>query len=514
MPLEVRRTVFWQTSQSGELEYADASGRLVLSDASTILLTQLEALTAMRAVETGPSGELVASSITTTELSRLAGVTSAIQTQLNGKEPTITGAATTITSSDLTANRALLSGLGGKVEVSVITTDELGRLDNVSSNIQTQLDGKQATITGGATTIVSSDLVINRALISTAAGKVTTSLTSAAELAFLQTVSSNVQTQLNGKEPTVNLIPERAVFSGLTGELATGNTTDTELDFVNGVTSAIQTQLNAKQATITGAATTITSSDLTINRALVSSGSGKVFVSAVTSGELVHLIGVTVAIQTQLDAKQATITGGATTITSANLTTNRALISNGSGKVAVSAVTAAELLFLDTVTSNVQTQLNNQWSHDESVTYQIPLRVAWESGTGRTGGDWDFNNEDVYTTQAQGTDRSIWWELGHAPHTMVDSSKDFRLETIRISRSGTQTFFNKYIYRIDENGVATQVILNTQSYSGDFTWTLNTDLSVANARYLLRLVVSTFSGGGGGGISNPFHAITITGRWV
>ena len=79
--------------------------------------------------------------------------------------------------------------------------------------------------------------------------------------------------------------------------------TAAELNYVDGVTSNIQTQLDSKQATITGAATTITSSDLTASRAVVSNGSGKVEVSAVTSTELGYLDGVTSAVQTQLDSK-------------------------------------------------------------------------------------------------------------------------------------------------------------------------------------------------------------------
>lgn len=86
--------------------------------------------------------------------------------------------------------------------------------------------------------------------------------------------------------------------------------TTTELNYVDGVTSAIQTQINSKQATITGGATTITSSNLTASRALVSNGSGKVAVSAVTSTELGYLDGVTSAIQTQINGKQATLTAG------------------------------------------------------------------------------------------------------------------------------------------------------------------------------------------------------------
>ena len=59
-------------------------------------------------------------------------------------------------------------------------------------------------------------------------------------------------------------------------------------------------------------------------------------------------------------SKVTGLTGAVSTITSANLTANRALVSNASGKVAVSAVTATELGCLDGVRSNVQTQLNNR----------------------------------------------------------------------------------------------------------------------------------------------------------
>lgn len=65
-----------------------------------------------------------------------------LQSSLDGKQATISGAATTITSSNLTANRALISNASGKVAVSAVTSTELGYLDGVTSSIQTQLDGK------------------------------------------------------------------------------------------------------------------------------------------------------------------------------------------------------------------------------------------------------------------------------------------------------------------------------------------------------------------------------------
>jgi hypothetical protein len=139
-----------------------------------------------------------------------------------------------------------------------------------------------------------------------------------------------------------------------------GAVSNLEFSYLDGVTSAIQTQIDAKQATITGSATTIDTESLTASRAVISNSSSKIAVSATTDTELGYVSGVTSAIQTQIDTKQATITGGATTITSSDLTASRALASNSSGKVAVSAVTSTELGYVSGVTSAIQTQLGTK----------------------------------------------------------------------------------------------------------------------------------------------------------
>jgi len=86
----------------------------------------------------------------------------------------------------------------------------------------------------------------------------------------------------------------------------------TVINFTNGlqqggVAVPTATQVAAKQDTITGGATTITSSDLTVSRALVSNASGKVAVATTTSTELGYVNGVTSAIQTQINTKQQTL---------------------------------------------------------------------------------------------------------------------------------------------------------------------------------------------------------------
>ena len=63
-----------------------------------------------------------------------------------------------------------------------------------------------------------------------------------------------------------------------------------------------------------------------------------------------------------IDGGGVEITGAASTIVDNDLTANRALISNGNGKIAVSPVTSTELGYLDGVTSGIQTQLNNKLS--------------------------------------------------------------------------------------------------------------------------------------------------------
>lgn len=91
-------------------------------------------------------------------------------------------------------------------------------------------------------------------------------------------------------------VEELNILDGVTASTA-------ELNYVKDVTSAIQTQIDSKQATITGAATTIVSADLTAERVVVSDTEGKVAVSTVTQTTLGYLTGVTSAIQTQIDTK-------------------------------------------------------------------------------------------------------------------------------------------------------------------------------------------------------------------
>lgn len=86
---------------------------------------------------------------------------------------------------------------------------------------------------------------------------------------------------------------------------------------------------------------------------------------------------------THVVANITDIDGAVTTILTDDLTSSRVVISNASGKVAVSDITVTELGYLDGVTSNIQTQLNNKMEGGYSST--APVSVISSSGTARAG---------------------------------------------------------------------------------------------------------------------------------
>ena len=136
--------------------------------------------------------------------------------------------------------------------------------------------------------------------------------------------------------------------------------TATEVNYMSGVTSSVQTQLNNKVDKTT-TASQVYGTDANGNQTTYGKDDFgkvddvKVGTTSVVTNKVANL--GTMAGESK-DSYQVKITGAATSITSSNLTVNRALISDASGKVAVSNVTNTELGYISGVTSSVQTQLN------------------------------------------------------------------------------------------------------------------------------------------------------------
>ena len=99
-----------------------------------------------------------------------------------------------------TVDKAAVFGSAGFLEPSATSKAQIGFLSTVTSDVQVQIAGKQATITGGATTVVTDNLTANRVLVSNVNGKiaVATSVTPST-LEFITNLSSDAQAQLNDK---------------------------------------------------------------------------------------------------------------------------------------------------------------------------------------------------------------------------------------------------------------------------------------------------------------------------
>lgn len=112
---------------------------------------------------------------------------------------------------------------------------------------------------------------------------------------------------------------------------------------------------NAKQDAITGAATTIVSSNLTPSRLLVSDGSGKVSVSSVTSNEAGYLSGSTSSIQTQINGK-------------AGLTSNT--------------FTGQQIISQGVLTGSAPLQVNQTWNNGGANLQAIQVNVTNTASAG------------------------------------------------------------------------------------------------------------------------------------
>jgi len=156
--------------------------------------------------------------------------------------------------------------------------------------------------------------------------------------------------------------------------IANGTVTDTEFQRLDGVTSDIQTQIDAKGDTITGAATTIVSSDLTADKAVLSNGSGKIGVSATTSTELGYVSGVTSAIQTQLGTKLVAASDLSDVASASTSRTNLGL-AIGTNVQAYDAG-LADIAGLSTTDSNFIVGSGSNWVAETGATARTSLGLA------------------------------------------------------------------------------------------------------------------------------------------
>ena len=245
-----------------------------------------------------------------------------------GGYTTASGDFTTAMGRYTTASGNRATAMGGNTTASGIYSTTMG-YDTTASGTYSTAMGYDTTASGTVSTAIG-DQTTASDYASLVIGQYNSSGSSATSATSFST-SNTAFVIGNGTASNAKSDAFKVMFNGdayISSSLYLGGTavtsTAAELNYVDGVTSNIQTQLDSKQATITGAATTIATDDLTVSRALTSNGSGKVEVSAVTSTELGYLDGVTSNVQTQLDSKLSS---------SGNITTGGNIVIPDSGNI-------------------------------------------------------------------------------------------------------------------------------------------------------------------------------------
>ena len=179
-----------------------------------------------------------------------------------------------------------------------------------------------------------------------------------AQLSPLTTLAE-LQTILNSSIDTVN-----TAIQDVADDLATfsGNVTPTEVSYLSGVTSGIQAQINDVVADANQAISTLAGYETSKANVASPTFTGDVTLPTTTSigdvspAEILTLNGVTGNLQTQINAKLATATAATTyaTIADPTFTGNASLPST----TTIGNVSGTEISYLDGVTSAIQTQID------------------------------------------------------------------------------------------------------------------------------------------------------------
>lgn len=177
-----------------------------VNNSAAIALTKLAATTASRAIVSNGSGFFTAATTTATEIGFVNGVTSAIQTQLNTK---LTVTLTSPTSGDIiTYNGSawVNSAVGaGTIPIGGTTNQILRKIDATNYNTEWH-------------TLVVADLTNLTATV-TELNQLTGVTTTTAQYNFINTLSSNAQTQINSK--LTNSLTLNGMWIGNSSNVAT-----------------------------------------------------------------------------------------------------------------------------------------------------------------------------------------------------------------------------------------------------------------------------------------------------
>ncbi len=379
--------------------------------------------------------------VTSTEIGYLQGTTDAIQTQLDNLSNEID---TKLASADAANTYAPIANasftgtisLPATTSIGDITSAELGYLDNVSSNIQAQLDAKLATSSAASIYAPLSDPTFVSSV--TLPANTTIGLVTSTEIGYLDNVTSNIQTQLDAKAPTASPTFTGTV-SGITATMVglgnVNNTADLDKPISNATQNALDAKLSLNGGTMTGKITLDGDPSQALHAAT------KQYVDNLAAGLHIHeaahvatdntlanLCGSTVTYDNGTDGVGATLTLGASlsTIDGHSLT-------NGDRILVKNQANAAHNGIYVRTSGTVLTRADDFNSAAEIAGGDL---VFVENGTLYNSTAWVVENE-VTTV---GTDDILWAQFSGAG--TVTAGTNIQVDGLQVSVISNPTFAN------------------------------------------------------------------------
>jgi hypothetical protein len=317
-----------------------------------------------------------------------------------------------------------------------VSSIEIGHLNNVSSAIQTQLDGKLATSVAATTYAALTGATFTGNVVLTANTSIGT--VSSEEIGYLNDVTSSIQTQLNAKAPTADPTFTGTVSGVTKVHVGLGNVDNTS-DVNKPISNAVQTALDAKLALAGGTLT----GDLTLTGAPTQAlhAATKAYVDNVSAGLHIHeaanaatsntlsvLSGGSVTYNNGTDGVGATLTLGTALTTLDGYT-----LTNGDRVLVKNEANAAHNGVYARTSSTVLTRADDFNTPGEIAGGDL---VFVENGTLYNSTSWVVENE----VNTIGTDDILWAQFSGAG--TVTGGTNITVTGLQVSVVSNPTFAN------------------------------------------------------------------------
>lgn len=364
---------------------ADSLVNADINSAAAIALTKLAATTASRALVSDASGFITASAVTSTELGYVSGVTSAIQTQLNGKaSTTLNNLGTTSINANLLPDAAGTRNVGSNtlpwanVTSNVLNATSIGLFNTIGGTAKAVIDA--TTSRTAPSGIGDSELTIYAPNLASDIGIYGGDPTGAnGGSVFVETYNRtgsntsgllNLQTgsTVNGNSGAINLVTGTPSGSGTRADISLDGRSvvvksGSEVRF-NNTANTFYTSLKTGTNTA-NLSLTLPIADGTSGQVLQTNGSGVLtFVTPAagyTDEQAQDAVGNILTDSTTIDFTYNDAGNTITAIVIDGSITNAKVASGiDAVKIADGSVSNTEFQYLDGVTSSIQTQLNGK----------------------------------------------------------------------------------------------------------------------------------------------------------